>query len=187
VSDTVVTIDAADDARLESLLRECAGGRKVALERLYRLTAPRVLAVLLRLIRQRAAAEDALQEVFIKVWARAGQYSPERGRPLAWMTTIARYHAIDVLRAGREHVALDDAPLAALSIEGGRPGESTRTRQRLQGCLERLSEDQRQCLRLAYENGLTHDEIAATVVKPLGSVKSWIRRALSSLKECLQP
>lgn len=174
------------DARIAALLADCAAGRRAALEAVYRLTAPRVLAVLLRLLRNRATAEDALQDVYIKVWERARQYEPQRGRPLAWITTIARYHAIDQLRSGRGERSLDEAALDVADENAIPEPESDRTRDLLERCLARLTEEQRRCLRLAYEGGLTHEQVAQAVTKPLGSVKSWIRRALGSLKECMQ-
>ncbi len=172
-----------DNAELEVLLARCARQDARALEQLYGLVSPLLLAVLLRILRNRELAEDALQDVFVRVWKQSGQYEAQRGRAMAWLTSIARYRAIDLHRSQKSWVALDsvDEPTAPTS----RP-ESSLTQRTLNGCLEFLSGDQRRCLVLAYQDGLSHDGIASAMGHPLGTVKSWVRRALLSLRECLE-
>ena len=172
-----------DNALLEALLGRCARQDSKALEELYRQVAPLLLALLLRLLRARDLAEDALQDVFVRVWRQAGQYEAQRGRALAWLVSIARYRAIDMQRARRNWVALDavEEPAAPASRL-----ESTLTQTTLERCLRLLSGDQRQCLALAYQQGLTQENIAITIGYPLGTVKSWVRRALQSLRRCLE-
>src|SRR5215470_1133593 len=97
-----------DGAELEALLARCATGDRSALETLYARVAPILLAVLLRILKRRDAAEDALQDVFVSVWQRARQFDPIRGRALAWLVSMARYRAIDMQRAARPVVALND-------------------------------------------------------------------------------
>lgn len=179
---------AGDDAALLRHLAGCAAGSRPELERLYRATAPRLLGRLVALLGDRAQAEDALQEVYIKVWERARQFDATRGRPLTWMLSIARNHAIDLMRARRSRPSVD---IEGLELADDGPGpagqESAATAALLARCLARLSEEQRRCLRLAYAGGRSQEEIAATLASPLGSVKSWIRRALLSLRECMEP
>jgi RNA polymerase sigma-70 factor, ECF subfamily len=172
-----------DNSELEALLARCARQDARALEDLYKRVAPFLLAILLRILRTRDLAEDALQEVFVSVWRQAGQYQAQRGRALAWLTSIARYRAIDMQRRQKNWLPLDAAedPVASAA----RP-ESTLTERTLHRCLELLSAEQRRCLVLAYQHGLTHTGIASAVGYPLGTVKSWVRRALLSLRQCLE-
>ena len=175
-----------DDAGLALLLRGCAAGSRADLERVYRLAAPRVLGQLVVLLGERAQAEDALQEVFIKVWERARQFDATRGRPLTWLLSIARNHAIDMIRARRPSVPIDEEDLRLASEEPDWTRlESDATAATLARCLERLTAEQRKCLRLAYAGGHSQEQIAEALASPLGSVKSWIRRALLSLRECM--
>lgn len=177
-----------DDAGLARLLAGCAGGSRADLQRLYHLAAPRVLGQLVVLLGDRAQAEDALQEVFIKVWQRARQYDASRGRPVTWLLSIARNHAIDQIRARRVSVPIEeDSLLFAAEEPDWASLESDATAANLARCLKALTAEQRQCLRLAYAGGHSQEQIAAALQSPLGSVKSWIRRALQSLRECLGP
>lgn len=172
-----------DNAALEILLARCARQDSAALEELYRQVSPILLALLLGMLRARDLAEDALQEVFVRVWRQAGQYDAHRGRAMAWLVSIARNRAIDMQRANRNWVALESVPepaTPALRVE------STLTRNALERCMQLLSGDQRQCLVLAYQQGLSQDNIATTIGYPLGTVKSWVRRALVSLRQCLE-
>ncbi len=173
-----------DNAELEALLSGCAMQDHRALEELYKKISPQLLAMLVRMLRKRHLAEDVLQDVFVRIWRQAGQYEARRGRALAWIFSIARYRAIDILRGRKDWVALESA--SEQSTPAARP-ESTLTQRTLERCLSLLSGDQRQCLVLAYQHGLTQDDIATSMGHPLGTVKSWVRRALSSLRRCLDP
>src|ERR1700676_2595074 len=99
------------DQQLQSLLDRCAAADATALERLYELASPLLFACLIRILRRRALAEEALQDVFVSIWQRAGQFQSSRGRPMAWMMSIARYRAIDLLRHERSApVLVPDLP-----------------------------------------------------------------------------
>ena len=186
----MVSMSEADSGELEQLLGRCAAQDPAALEQLYRRVAGILLAVVLRILRQRDLAEDALQDVFVRIWLQSRQYDKIRGRPLAWMISIARYRAIDLMRARRRVVPLSEEDLPALSIAGdadtGSSSESSRTHSALQRCLEILSAPQQRCLLLAYQEGLSHEAVASSLGQPLGTVKSWIRRGLQSLRRCLE-
>jgi RNA polymerase sigma-70 factor, ECF subfamily len=175
--------------RIELLLSRCASRDEAALQELYSLVSAQLLGVLLRILKRRALAEEALQDVMVRVWQRAGQYTLYRGRPMAWITAIARYRAIDLLREQRLTASLDDAPAEALSDTSIGDFADTTTSQRLLNalseCFGLLSDEQQRCLSLAYIDGYSQDEIASAIDSPLGSVKSWIRRGLASLKRCL--
>ena len=126
-----------------------------------------------------------MQDVFISIWQRAGQYRGDRSGALPWLIGVARYRAIDLLRHERGAPVLmaeppDPGP-AAETLEGpAAPGE------RFERCLGRLSSDQQQCLEFALINGRAHQQISPLTANPLGTVKSWIRRALVALRECLE-
>jgi RNA polymerase sigma-70 factor, ECF subfamily len=178
-----------DIARLETLLARCAAQDARALEELYRHAAPKLLGCLMKILRRRALAEEALQDVFVQVWQRAAQYDAHRGRPFAWLVSLARYRAIDILRRERaepadpfvlaETVGAEPDGAAAMPEVGLREAEA------LELCLGKLGAEQRTSIRLAFIDGRSHPEVAAALGKPLGSVKSWIRRGLVALKECI--
>jgi len=178
-----------DSAELETLLAACAAGDPAALETLYARTAPMLLAILMRMLKRRDAAEDALQDVFVSVWQRARQFDPIRGRPLAWLISMARYRAIDLQRASRPAVALSELSAHEPRLQSEDPleaGAMLGAGALLLRCLEQIAAPQRRCLMLAYQEGLTHSEIARAVNEPLGTVKSWVRRSLLALRRCLE-
>ena len=177
------------DLELEQLLSRCALREERALAELYNLVGATLLGIMMRILRSRALAEEALQDVMVRVWQHADRYVAYKGRAMPWLISIARYRAIDVLRAQRMQVTLDDAPAEALMDVAAEEFPDTTTSQRmrraLEDCLKRLTPDQRKCLSLAYIEGYSQDEIATAINSPLGTVKSWVRRGLSSLKRCM--
>ena len=175
---------------IEQLLVRCARRDERALAELYPLIAAQLFGLLLRMLRSSALAEEALQDVMVRIWQRADQFVAYRGRAMTWMMSIARYRAIDMLRARRKEVALDEAPEEALTdlaaTEFTDTVTSLQSYRALNDCLGRLTADQRKCLALAYVEGYSQDQIAAAIESPLGTVKSWMRRGLGSLKRCLE-
>jgi len=143
----------------------------------------------MRILRRRAVAEEALQDVMVKIWERADQYVAYRGRAMAWITAIARYRAIDLLRRQQAASPIDDAPAEALvditAADFVDTTTSARMRKALHDCFSKLTAEQRRCLELAYVDGYSQDQIAGEIESPLGTVKSWMRRGLASLKRCL--
>lgn len=173
---------AQDDDALVALLSRTADGDRVAFAELYRLTAGALFAVLKRMLSSNEAAEDVLQDVYVSVWLKAGEYSEQRGRALTWLKSIARYRAIDALRRlGRER-PFGDHELESIAAAYALP---TGDERKLHHCIDELSADQRNSVQLAYAGGFTQQEIAASLAMPLGTVKSWIRRALGALKRCM--
>ena len=171
------------EIELAQLLQRCAAHDRAAFRLLYDKTSPILFARLLRMLRRRSVAEEALQDVYVRIWERAAQYEAGRGRPLAWMVTIARYCAIDMMRRERLTLVGDDA-LADIADESA--GETVLDKpNNFDTCIGQLPEHTRNCLTLAFVEGRSHDEIARLTSNPLGSVKSWIRRGLMSLKACL--
>jgi RNA polymerase sigma-70 factor (ECF subfamily) len=179
------------DEQLQSLLGRCAAADADALQRLYALVSPILFASVTRILRRRALAEEALQDVFISIWQQAGQFSAIRGRPMAWMMSIARYRAIDLLRRERfapvlvaempERRTIDDEPDSERGSAAWLPSAELMER-----CLALLSDVQNRCLELAFVDGNSHEDIARLMGSPLGTVKSWIRRGLRSLRQCLE-
>ncbi|HSN17967.1 MAG TPA: sigma-70 family RNA polymerase sigma factor [Gammaproteobacteria bacterium] len=174
---------------LTDLLHACAQGRQAAFQALYREVSPQLFAVLVRILKRRDLAEEALQDALLNVWRNAGSYSAEKGAPMTWLVSISRYRALDMLRRERREVPLDedggdgDAGDQAAEAEG--TSVSKAEERRLEECMDRLNDGQRRSLRLAYVDGCTHEEIAVRVGSPVGTVKSWVRRGLESLKRCL--
>ena len=175
-------------AALEEALGKVADGERTALRRVYDLTSAKLLGVILHIVRDRDAAEDVLQEVYLKVWDRAGRFDRTRASPITWLCAIARNAAIDAVRkTGRRSEVSDDF---LPEIKDETPNADTmlcdaQENERLQNCLEGLQDDHRKCIRLAFFRGFTHTELASRLDVPLGTMKSWIRRGLSSLKGCL--
>src|SRR5262245_33518584 len=128
-----------DDAAIEALLGRCAARGRAAFGELYIKVSPKLLACLLAILRKRDVAEDALQEVMVRIWQRSDQYDGYRGRPMAWLVSIARYYAIDQLRSRRPVVALDDTVASRLSDAGAQESveatESSGTHSALERCL----------------------------------------------------
>lgn len=184
------TADSADlEEQLQSLLGRCAAADSTALERLYELASPFLFACLTRILRRRALAEEALQDVFVSIWQRAGQFSASRGRPMAWMMSIARYRAIDLLRHERSApILVPDLPERADSSDDSKDdsGSWMPATGLLERCLSLLTDRQRSCLELAFVGGNSHEDISRLTGNPLGTVKSWIRRGLQSLRQCLE-
>ncbi len=183
-----------DDTTLQALLGRVALQDRAALHELYKTTAGRLLAVSYRILNDRGAAEDVLQDTFITVWTRAAQFPALRTSPLAWLTSIARNRAIDVLRRRKP-----ETPLTWQDDEGqehqhdvadgsGSPLDQLLTRQadgRLGHCLEQIEAEPRAALKLAYFDGLTHEQLAERIGRPLGTVKAWVRRSLLRLRDCM--
>jgi RNA polymerase sigma-70 factor (ECF subfamily) len=183
---------AAGAEPLEPLLAAVARGDQAAFAELYALTSPRLFAVLLRILKRNDWAEDALQDCYMRVWRRSESYAPDRGAPLAWLVTIARYRALDVLRA-RGHQPGDAEPEDITELPlvdaGPRPedhAQQSEGLERLRDCLRGLSDEQRRSVLLAYYEGYTHSELADRLATPLGTVKSWVRRGLTQLRTCLE-
>ncbi len=169
----------------EALLSLVAAGDRDAFQALYRATAPTLNAICLSVLRDRAIAQDVLQEAYVRVWERARTFDASRGTAIAWLVTIARNLAISEIRRRKTApVAMEEVTESDL-ITGERPADAAVASPRLMGCLERLNEDQRQAVVLAYVHGFTHQELAQRFERPTGTVKSWVRRGLIDLKECL--
>lgn len=176
------------DTVLFSLLRRVADRDHAAFRALYERTAPHLFAVALRILRQRDLAEDVVQESFVSIWERAADYDALRGAPLSWLSTIVRHRSIDALRrlgARPEGSRAGEEALADLQAGSATATDRGAERRDLNRCLGQLEDQARRAVVYAYAYGYTHEELALRLGAPLGTVKSWIRRSLDRLKQCL--
>ncbi|QIE40979.1 sigma-70 family RNA polymerase sigma factor [Meridianimarinicoccus aquatilis] len=172
---------------LENLIARVALGDRLAFSSLYDLTASKLLGVTLRVLQDRASAEDAMQEAFVKIWRNADRYSVTGHSPMTWLITIARNSAIDGLRKRRptEDVAALADTLAGTGITGEDSAVAKSEAARISGCLGELEPDRRGAVRGAYLEGRSYAELAAIYDVPLNTVRTWLRRSLIRLRECL--
>ena len=185
---------------LAQLLSRSAIGDRAAFKRLYELSSGHLFAVVLRIQRDRNLAEDLLQEVYVSAWKAAANFDAQRAQPLTWLTHIARNKAIDSLRRAQTQPRMesvhhaddqDDRPDLDQRLVDDAPGpaallERASDARQLGQCMQGLSAQQRQSVALAFFDGLSHAEVAEQLRQPLGTVKSWVRRALATLKACLE-
>ena len=187
---------------LSRLLARSGLGDRAAFATLYERTSSHLFAVVLRINRDRGQAEDILQEVYVNVWRAAKSFDVAQSQPLTWLTSIARNRAIDSLRRAQTQPQMQTQSGVGAAAESEdenvydtvadpSPGPLDLLSQASQAraldqCLEKLSALQRQSVALAFFHGLSHAEVASQLRQPLGTVKSWVRRALMTLKTCLQ-
>jgi RNA polymerase sigma-70 factor (ECF subfamily) len=181
---------AADETTsLEHLIAACARGEKPALHAIYRAEAGRMIAVAQRILKRRALAEDAVQDAFVLIWRNAAKFDPAKGSGATWIFTILRNRSLSILR-DESRVEATDAPVGEEVPDEGESPEAAIARlsdsQALRNCLDKLEPKRRMAIALAYVHGLSHGELAGKLGIPLGTIKSWMRRSLMSLKECLQ-
>jgi RNA polymerase sigma factor (sigma-70 family) len=171
----------------EAAVEACARGERQALRSLYEREGRWLLAVAQRIVRDREAARDVVQDAFLQIWQRAASFRRDLGSGRGWIYTVVRHRALDVARtAGRETAAGDDIDALADTVAGSqRDAEPAIDTEALSHCLDALDASKRNCIVLAFVEGYTQDQIARRLEAPIGTVKSWIRRGLLSLKECL--
>jgi len=182
-----MTLDAAQ-ARLAGLLAKSALGDRAAFAELYRASSSKLFGVSLRIVRERALAEEALQDSFVNIWNHASDYAQAKSAPTTWMTAIVRNRSLDIVRRTREEPDIDDTLATNLVDERAAPPREAEARadaHSIRHCLEELDAEQRQTIALAFFHGLTHSELADHLRRPLGTVKTHIRRGLLKLKDCL--
>jgi RNA polymerase sigma-70 factor (ECF subfamily) len=177
---------AGDD--LSDLLRRVAARDAAAFAALYKRTSAKLYGVVARILTRGDAAADVLQETYVRIWERAGEFDPRKGSALAWMATIARNRALDEVRRvrpgsledqpeGFEPVADEVDPLAAR--------ERSEALAAVIDCLEKLDEEKRAVLMLAYYRGLSREALARRFGRPVATIKTWLHRSLAQLRDCL--
>jgi len=177
-----------EDPVAELIFRVAAQDR-AAFRALYAAASAKLMGVLIRMLGTRAEAEDALQEVFTRVWLRAGRYDATKGRGMTWLIAIARNHAIDRLRS-RPEATVDDDGEALGSVRDTAPTAETRLvakgeAGRIADCFGQLEPDRADAVRGAYLDGLSYLDLAARHHVPLNTMRTWLRRSLLKLRECL--
>ncbi|MEL6265695.1 MAG: sigma-70 family RNA polymerase sigma factor [Pseudomonadota bacterium] len=171
---------------MAALLARSGTGDRRAFARLYALAGTRMISVVRGVVRDRAMAEEVVQETWIAIWRRAAQYRAERGEPLAWMSVIARHQAIDRLRAERARgfvCTMEEPP--EMAVEGPGAGltlECLALRRAFGG----LKAEYRRALELAFVDGYTHAEVAGVMAVPVGTAKTWVRRGLIALRAAME-
>jgi RNA polymerase sigma-70 factor, ECF subfamily len=173
---------------LTQLLSRIATRDAAAFSTLYKRTSAKLYGVVARILTRGDVAADVLQEVYVRIWEKAGEFDPVRGSPLAWMATIARNRALDEVRRVRP-ASLEDQP------EGFEPAaediDPLATRERSEGlaalvdCLKALDEEKRAVVLLAYYRGLSREALAKRFGRPVPTIKTWLHRSLAQLRDCL--
>jgi RNA polymerase sigma factor (sigma-70 family) len=180
----------ANRSLIVAALARVSSGDRAALQTVYRLTSAKLFGVAVRILGERSEAEDILQEVYVTVWRKAADFDGARASPMTWLIAITRNRAIDRLRATKQSRRMDPidaaAEVADASPLADRALERAETSARLHGCLDDLASHERAALRGAYFDGNTYEDLAARMDVPLGTMKSWIRRAMIKLKSCLE-
>jgi RNA polymerase sigma-70 factor (ECF subfamily) len=176
------TDDVAREAQLAAALARCAAGDRAALQMIYASEAPRMIGVARRILFRQDLAEEAVHDAFVRIWRAAASFDPHRGSARGWLYAVVRNCALSIHRNEHRYDASDES---ALDIDC----EATMTRlpetSALRKCLERIDRPRRDVVVLAYVHGMSHGELAGRLKVPLGTVKSWVRRSLFSLQECM--
>lgn len=174
-------------ADIADLIARTALRDRAAFRALYARTSAKLFGVTLRILKDRAEAEEALQEVYVKIWQRADRYSAGGYSPISWLVAIARNHALDVLRARRPIADDIDAALdlADLGPDPEQAAIGAGERGRIDRCLGELEAERAAAVRGAYLDGFSYEELAGRFNVPLNTMRTWLRRSLIRLRECL--
>ncbi|MDL2340024.1 MAG: sigma-70 family RNA polymerase sigma factor [Pseudomonadota bacterium] len=173
---------------LAAIVRAIAAGDRPAMALLYQRTSAKLFGICLRLLGSEAEAEDVLQDVYVTVWRKAAMFDSAKASAITWLSVLARNRSIDRLRQRRAKLTdLDQA----LDVADGDPSAfdlavQAQDRDRLTNCLDELDDRPRTMIRAAFVDGSTYSELATREAVPLGTMKSWIRRALHNLRQCLE-
>jgi RNA polymerase sigma-70 factor (ECF subfamily) len=163
-------------------------GDRAGLRIIYDAEGARMVGVAMRIVRRQALAEEAVHDAFVQIWERAASFDPSRGQARSWLYAVVRHRALNILRGEARTDLVDDfEPMGLASPEDDPEAVVARLSDAgaLRRCLEGLEPARRRLIVLAYVHGLSHGELAGRLGMPLGTVKSWMRRSLLSLRECL--
>ncbi|MGA8585484.1 MAG: sigma-70 family RNA polymerase sigma factor [Roseiarcus sp.] len=173
---------------LADLLGRIAARDAAAFSALYKGTSAKLYGVVARILPRGDAAADALQEAYVRIWEKAGEFDPAKGSPLAWMATIARNRALDEVRRVRPG-SLEDLPEsfepAADEVDPLAARERSEGLVKLMNCLRSLDEEKRAVVLLAYYRGLSREALALRFGRPVPTIKTWLHRSLAQLRDCL--
>jgi RNA polymerase sigma-70 factor (ECF subfamily) len=179
-----------DDAPLADALARCARRDAAALRLIFEREGQQLVAVAQRILRRRELAEEVVQDAFVQIWQKSGQFAAGSGSARGWIYAIVRNRCLNVLRDGRRELPAADGDVASLAEtaaaeEGIAAYHRLAAKSRLRACLDTLDETKRQSILMAYVSGYTHGEIAGHLKVPLGTAKAWVRRGLALLRECM--
>jgi len=176
-----------DQSQIEALIAKAAIADRRAFSSLYDATSSKLFSVCLNVLHDQQAAEDALQDSYIKIWKKADSYHTNGMSPMTWLITIARNTAIDRLRTNRnDHNAIDEVPELVDEANGPQAhSEQLSEQSRIAQCLEELENEKAEAVCGAYLHGLSYAELATRYNVPLNTVRTWLRRSLLKLKGCL--
>lgn len=167
-------------------IEACARGDQAALRAIHEAEAARLIGVAQRILRRRDLAEEAVQDGFVQIWRKAGQFDRRLGSGRGWIYAVVRNRALSLLRNGAREDITAPEDLDALRDDAvEQPYEGLGSGDRLRFCLAQLEPERRRAILMAYALGLTQGEIAGRMGAPLGTVKAWMRRALIALRECM--
>lgn len=172
----------------QTLLLQIGQGNRLAFRQLYDQTSPQLFAIALRLLKKQDMAEEVLQDVFLTLWHVSDQYNTERGSVRTWLSTITRNRCIDRIRRlpAEQIIRFDEELMASDKNDPLDHAMQADHQALLSVCMQELDDRQRQCVSLAFFDGMTHQQIASHLTVPLGSAKTWIRRGLDFLKKCME-
>jgi RNA polymerase sigma-70 factor (ECF subfamily) len=178
----------ASESELADLLRRVARRDEAAFKALYHATSGRLYGLVFRILPRADAAAEALQDAFVRIWRKAGDFDAGKGAPLAWMAAIARNRALDEVRRVRP-VSLEDMPEdfepAADPVDPLAAREKSERLAALIACLERLEDEKRAIVLLAYYHGASREALARRFGRPVPTIKTWLHRSLAQLRDCL--
>lgn len=180
---SMVLADHDREAQMAAALARCAAGDRTALRVIYDSESARMIGVARRILFRQDLAEEAVHDAFVRIWRGASSFDPQRGSARGWLYAVVRNRALSIHRAEHRYDATDASALEEIDCEAAivRMPETSA----LRNCLERIDRPRRDVVVLAYVHGMTHSELAARLKVPLGTVKSWVRRSLFSLQECM--
>jgi RNA polymerase sigma-70 factor (ECF subfamily) len=170
------------------LIERIAAQDRAAFSALYAATSAKLYGIILRILHRRDMADEVLQDVYVQIWERAACYDAARGAPITWMVAIARNRAIDEVRRKRT-VSMEDAPeVMRMANEDEHPLDRIEKSQelaRLNDCLDTLDGNRRDLVLLAYREGMSREALGQRFARPPATIKSWLRRSLLQLRDCL--
>lgn len=173
---------------LSDLMARVAAQDRDAFAALYTATSAKLYGIVLRILQRREVADEILQEVYVRIWQRAGEFDRMRASPITWMATIARNLALDEVRRKRP-LAIEETPEALAVADPARSAsdmvEISEDWRRLEKCLGELDVHRQAIVRLAYLDGWSRDELAQKFGHPVATIKTWLHRSLKQLKDCL--
>lgn len=173
---------------LVAALQATAAGDKAAFAAVYDATSLKLFGIVLRILVREDLAAEVLQDVYLRVWLKAGEFNPSVASPITWLATIARNCALDEVRR-RVPLSLEEMPQLLELAGDDDPAaeyENLESLRRLNACLDALDDERRSMIMMIYYRGLTREEVARQTGRPVATVKTWLRRTLAGLKECLE-